>query len=86
MSIVDALEMAARDSSTNGGYGLVGHALQLKNETTDQGGGDDDMQITPVDDGFPRCFVPRRVDANEGTGSENENENDSDNDNANDKE
>ena len=67
MSIVDALEMAARNAASKG-CGLVGHALQMNED--DKGG--QDIQITPVDDGFPRYFVPQRVD--EGTGSENEND------------
>jgi hypothetical protein len=68
MSIVDALEMAARDSSTNGGCGLVGHALQMNEKDTDG----EEIQISPVDDGFPRYFVPQRAD--NGTGSEKEND------------
>jgi hypothetical protein len=69
MSIVDALEMAARDdTSKKRGCGLVGHALQM-NEN-DEGG--QDIQITPVDDGFPRYFVPQRED--ERTGSESGND------------
>jgi hypothetical protein len=70
MSIVDALEMAARDSSKNGGCGLVGHALQM-NDENDKGG--EEIQITPVDDGFPRYFVPQKAD--KGTGSESDNDN-----------
>lgn len=70
MSIVDALEMAARNGASNSdsnnnnnnSCGLVGHSLEQVQGDNDNG----HIQITPVQDGFPRYFVPQGANQENG--------------------
>lgn len=64
MSVGEAIQLAA-DSEGGGMCGLIGHELRLT-----EGGGDDavfgtSVEVEPVDDGFPRYFVPELINRDE---------------------